>query len=71
MVSNVLISKSRFEAPARITVVIGAPVRVLADIVAIFFIVLGHHKQLSVGIGKLGNLDTVTIDRGVSARIWC
>jgi hypothetical protein len=67
MLSNMLISKSRFPAPARIAVVICAPVRIFTNVVAIFFVVSGHHEQLGIGICKLGDLDTVTVDRDVSA----
>lgn len=66
MLSNLLINKSRFPAPACIAVVVCAPLCNLADIIAIFNVVSGHHEQLSISIGKLGNLDTVTIDRGES-----
>jgi hypothetical protein len=67
VLSNVMISKSRFEAPARIAVVICAPIRILADIVAIFLVVLGHHEQLSIVISQLGDLGAVAVDGGPSA----
>lgn len=62
MLSNVLISESSFPALARIAVVVCAPVRILADVVAIFFVVFGHHEQFGVGVGQLGDLDTVAVD---------
>lgn len=69
MLSNIPISKRRFPASACIAVVVCAPSCALANIVAIFLVVSGHHEKLGVGIGKLNNLDTVSIDRSVSAGI--
>ena len=69
MLSNVLISKSRFPALACIAVVVCAPSCVLANVVAIFLVISGHHEKLGVGVGKLDNLDIVTIARSVSAWI--
>ena len=65
MLPNMLIDKSRFPAPTRIALIVCAPLCVLVNIVAVFLVVSGHHKQLGIGVGKLGDLDTVAVDRGV------
>jgi len=65
MLPNMLIDKSRFPAPARVALVVRAPLCVLANVVAVVLIVSGHHEEFCIGVGKLADLDTVTVDRGV------